>query len=180
MPEYLLPDVGEGLTEAEIVSWKVKVGDTVEINDIVCEIETAKSIVELPSPFAGVVTAVLVSEGETIPVGTPIIAIGDDAAAEGGAAPAAPEPAEMEIDLSNPAASGSAEGESLVGRMKADRGPTRRARKVSSGALATHIQTQASFETGLASPLVEAEDPDPAVPAHTPAPVEPLEPAALR
>jgi pyruvate dehydrogenase E2 component (dihydrolipoamide acetyltransferase) len=50
MAEYLLPDVGEGLTEAEIVSWKVKVGDTVAINDIVCEIETAKSIVELPSP----------------------------------------------------------------------------------------------------------------------------------
>ena len=53
MPEYLLPDVGEGLTEAEIVTWKVKVGDTVEINDIVVEIETAKSLVELPSPYAG-------------------------------------------------------------------------------------------------------------------------------
>ena len=89
MAEYLLPDVGEGLTEAEIVSWKVEVGDTVAINDIVCEIETAKSIVELPSPFAGVVSAILAPEGETIPVGTPIIAIGDDAAAEGGAAPAA-------------------------------------------------------------------------------------------
>src|SRR3954453_18246961 len=85
MPEYLLPDVGEGLTEAEIVSWKVKVGDTVAISDIVCEIETAKSIVELPSPFAGVVSAILAPEGETIAVGTPIIAIGDDAAAEGGA-----------------------------------------------------------------------------------------------
>src|SRR4051794_25272745 len=109
MPEYLLPDVGEGLTEAEIVSWKVKVGDTVEINDIVCEIETAKSIVELPSPFAGVVSAILAPEGETIQVGTPIIAIGDDAAGEGGAAPATSAPAEMEIDLSNPAASGSAE-----------------------------------------------------------------------
>ena len=69
MPEYLLPDVGEGLTEAEIVSWKVKVGDTVAINDIVCEIETAKSIVELPSPFAGVVSAIMVPEGETIAVG---------------------------------------------------------------------------------------------------------------
>src|SRR4051812_11855469 len=153
MPEYLLPDVGEGLTEAEIVSWKVKVGDTVAINDIVCEIETAKSIVELPSPFAGVVSAIHVPEGETIAVGTPIIAIGEDAAPS--AEPAAPaETPAMEIDLSNPAASGSGEGESLVGRMKADRGPTRRPRKVSSGTLATHIQAQASFETGLASPLV--------------------------
>src|ERR1700742_4118015 len=99
MPEYLLPDVGEGLTEAEIVSWKVEVGDTVAINDIVCEIETAKSIVELPSPYAGVVSAILVPVGETVAVGTPIIAIGAEEAAE----------AEMEIDLSNPAASGSGE-----------------------------------------------------------------------
>ena len=76
MPEYLLPDVGEGLTEAEIVTWKVKVGDQVAINDVVVEIETAKSLVELPSPYAGQVTAILVAEGETVPVGTPIIAIG--------------------------------------------------------------------------------------------------------
>src|SRR5512139_3064841 len=83
MPEYKLPDPGEGLTEAEIVSWKVKVGDAVEI-------ETAKSLVELPSPFAGTVSAILVDEGETVEVGTPIIAIGDVAEA---AAPA-PAPAE--------------------------------------------------------------------------------------
>ena len=76
MAEYLLPDVGEGLTEAEIVAWRVKEGDTVEINDIVVEIETAKSLVELPSPYAGVVTALLVPEGEMVPVGTPIISIG--------------------------------------------------------------------------------------------------------
>ena len=56
MADYLLPDVGEGLTEAEIVAWRVKEGDTVQINDIVVEIETAKSLVELPSPYAGVVT----------------------------------------------------------------------------------------------------------------------------
>jgi pyruvate dehydrogenase E2 component (dihydrolipoamide acetyltransferase) len=82
MSEYKLPDVGEGLTEAEIVSWRVAVGDTVKVNDVIVDIETAKSIVELPSPFAGVVTAVLVEEGKTVPVGTPIIAIGDREAAE--------------------------------------------------------------------------------------------------
>ncbi len=125
MPEYLLPDVGEGLTEAEIVTWKVKVGDVVAVNDIVVEIETAKSLVELPSPYAGEVTALLVKEGETVPVGTPIIAIGEPAA--GGGAPAEEPPAE--IDLSNPAASGGGEGESLVGRMKAERGATRRPRR---------------------------------------------------
>ena len=173
MPEYLLPDVGEGLTEAEIVAWKVKVGDVIEINDIVCEIETAKSIVELPSPYAGTVSGLLVKEGETIAVGTPIIAIGD-AAGESSAAPA-DEP-EMEIDLSNPAASGSGEGESLVGRMKADRGPTRRPRKVASGTEAAHMQAQAAFEPA-ASPMVEAADLEPAVPARS---AETIEPAQLR
>jgi 2-oxoisovalerate dehydrogenase E2 component (dihydrolipoyl transacylase) len=130
MPSYLLPDVGEGLTEAEIVAWKVKVGDVVAINDVVVEIETAKSLVELPSPYAGEVTALLVSEGETVAVGTPIIAIGEPAPA-GATDPTPPDvpPAEMDIDLSNPAASGGGEGESLVGRTKADRGATRRARR---------------------------------------------------
>ncbi|NEA36139.1 dihydrolipoamide acetyltransferase family protein [Streptomyces sp. SID13031] len=73
--QFRLPDVGEGLVEAEIVSWKVKVGDTVKLNDTVVEIETAKSLVELPVPFAGVVTELLVPEGETVDVGTPIISV---------------------------------------------------------------------------------------------------------
>ncbi|HVX52961.1 dihydrolipoamide acetyltransferase family protein [Nocardioides sp.] len=81
--EFKLPDVGEGLTEAEIVTWHVAVGDEVKINDIVCDIETAKSVVELPSPYAGVVQALLVPEGETVEVGTPIIRIGDAGAADG-------------------------------------------------------------------------------------------------
>ncbi|WP_427005645.1 dihydrolipoamide acetyltransferase family protein [Pseudarthrobacter sp. H2] len=88
--KFNLPDVGEGLTEAEIVSWKVKAGDTVAVNDVICEIETAKSLVELPSPFAGTVTELLVPEGVTVDVGTPIISVTDAAAPEV-AAPAAPE-----------------------------------------------------------------------------------------
>ena len=72
---FSLPDVGEGLTEAEILSWKVAVGTEVSINDVVVEIETAKSVVELPSPYAGTVEALLVAEGETVEVGTPIISI---------------------------------------------------------------------------------------------------------
>ena len=75
--KFNLPDVGEGLTEAEIVTWKVKPGDTVAINDVLCEIETAKSLVELPSPFAGTVTELLVPEGITIDVGTAIISVSD-------------------------------------------------------------------------------------------------------
>ncbi|MEO9324103.1 dihydrolipoamide acetyltransferase family protein [Nocardioides sp. C4-1] len=139
MPEYLLPDVGEGLTEAEIVAWKVKVGDVVAINDVVVEIETAKSLVELPSPYAGEVTALLVSEGDTVEVGTPIIAIGApvEAVAQDPTPPDV-QPAEMTIDLSNPAASGGGEGESLVGRTKAERGATRRARRPIADAAGVH------------------------------------------
>jgi 2-oxoisovalerate dehydrogenase E2 component (dihydrolipoyl transacylase) len=175
MSEFKLPDVGEGLTEAEIVAWKVKVGDVIEINDIVVEIETAKSLVELPSPYAGTVLALMVPEGETVPVGTPIIAIGDPSEAghastpvEPVETPATPAQPEMEIDLSNPRASGGGEGESLVGRNKADRAPVRRARKaatpgVAVGAAAANVQAQGSFQPGP-SPMVEGAD-EPAVPA---------------
>jgi pyruvate dehydrogenase E2 component (dihydrolipoamide acetyltransferase) len=73
--QFKLPDVGEGLTEADIVSWKVKPGDSVTVNQVIVEIETAKSLVELPSPFDGVVTDLLVPEGQTVDVGTPIISV---------------------------------------------------------------------------------------------------------
>lgn len=72
---FNLPDVGEGLTEAEIVSWRVAAGDTVAVNDIICEIETAKSLVELPVPYAGDVAELVADEGETIEVGQPLIRI---------------------------------------------------------------------------------------------------------
>lgn len=72
---FNLPDVGEGLTEAEIVTWKVAAGDTVSVNQIIVEIETAKSLVELPVPFAGVVAELLAKEGETVEVGKPIIGV---------------------------------------------------------------------------------------------------------
>jgi pyruvate dehydrogenase E2 component (dihydrolipoamide acetyltransferase) len=73
--KFYLPDVGEGLTEAEIVSWKVKPGDSVAINDVLVVIETAKSLVELPSPYEGQVGELLAKEGETVEVGTAIITI---------------------------------------------------------------------------------------------------------
>ena len=61
-----MPDVGEGLTEAEIVTWRVAVGDTVAVNQMLVEIETAKAAVELPSPFAGTVGALLAQPGDTV------------------------------------------------------------------------------------------------------------------
>jgi pyruvate dehydrogenase E2 component (dihydrolipoamide acetyltransferase) len=72
---FNLPDVGEGLTEAEIVSWKVSAGDQVTVNQVICEIETAKSIVELPCPFAGTIEKLYAKEGDTVLVGSPIISV---------------------------------------------------------------------------------------------------------
>lgn len=89
---FPLPDVGEGLTEAEILEWKVAVGDTVTVNQILVEIETAKAAVELPSPWAGTVHALLAEPGVTIAVGTPIISIDTEPGA-GPAPQAAPAPA---------------------------------------------------------------------------------------
>jgi 2-oxoisovalerate dehydrogenase E2 component (dihydrolipoyl transacylase) len=92
---FNMPDVGEGLTEAEILSWHVAVGDTVTVNQIIVEIETAKAAVELPSPYAGTVAALLVEPGVTVEVGSPIIAISDGADEPAATpAPAAPAPAQ--------------------------------------------------------------------------------------
>jgi pyruvate dehydrogenase E2 component (dihydrolipoamide acetyltransferase) len=96
--QFKLPDLGEGLTEGDILKWTVAVGDTVDVNDTIAEVETVKAAVELPSPWAGVVTALHAAEGETVPVGTPIISI-DTAGGE---------------DISRPAAAAAAATEDLV------------------------------------------------------------------
>jgi pyruvate dehydrogenase E2 component (dihydrolipoamide acetyltransferase) len=85
--EFRLPDLGEGLTESEIVAWKVAVGDTVALNQIIAEVETAKAVVELPSPFAGVVAALHEQPGTVVEVGKPIVSFeveGDDGTPAGG------------------------------------------------------------------------------------------------
>ncbi|MCC3294364.1 2-oxo acid dehydrogenase subunit E2 [Arthrobacter sp. zg-Y411] len=114
---FNLPDVGEGLTEADIVEWKVKAGDTVAVNDVIVEIETAKSLVELPSPYAGTVASLLVREGETVDVGTPIISVAVDGGAAGAdldgtddALPAARTPEQTPADSSPEAPSASLTG----------------------------------------------------------------------
>ncbi|MFJ6456392.1 dihydrolipoamide acetyltransferase family protein [Paenarthrobacter sp. NPDC091669] len=140
--KFNLPDVGEGLTEAEVVAWKVKPGDVVAINDVLCEIETAKSLVELPSPFAGTVTELLVEEGITVEVGTAIIAVAEGAegtdGAGGDAAPAAPAvemplygklPADDDHDDNRPA------GGPLVGSGPKADAVKRRARKRPAGSV---------------------------------------------
>ncbi|MFT7835200.1 dihydrolipoamide acetyltransferase family protein [Saccharothrix sp. BKS2] len=85
--QFPLPDTAEGLTEAEILTWHVRPGDEVKVNQVICEIETAKAAVELPCPWDGVVTELLAEVGQTVEVGSPIITIDLDPA--GAAAPAA-------------------------------------------------------------------------------------------
>ena len=84
--QFLLPDAGEGLTEAEILTWHVAPGDTVAVNQIIVEIETAKAAVELPCPYAGVVSELYAEPGATVQVGTPLIAIDVDPSGAGSAA----------------------------------------------------------------------------------------------
>ncbi|WP_327316456.1 dihydrolipoamide acetyltransferase family protein [Streptomyces sp. NBC_01235] len=90
--EFKMPDVGEGLTEAEILKWYVQPGDTVTDGQVVCEVETAKAAVELPIPYDGVVRALHFAEGTTVDVGTSIIAV--DVAGGAGDAPVAEVPAQ--------------------------------------------------------------------------------------
>src|SRR5690348_10170614 len=96
--EFRLPDPGEGLTEADIVTWHVRVGDTVKVNDIVVEIETAKSLVE---------------EGSTVEVGTPIISVDDGQG--GAAAPAAPAAEPAQVPAAAAPAAEPAVAEGLIG-----------------------------------------------------------------
>jgi len=85
--DFRLPDLGEGLTEGEILSWSVQEGDTVALNQVIVEVETAKAAVEVPSPYAGVVTRIHVAAGTTVDVGTPIITVDTDPSAEQDDAP---------------------------------------------------------------------------------------------
>lgn len=130
---FPLPDVGEGLTEAEIVSWRVSPGDTVVLDQVFVEIETAKSLVELPSPVEGVVRELLVAAGQTVEVGTPIIVL--EVAGAGTAAapevPAAPVEAAAE-----PEAETETSGAVLVGHGASGHAPSRRKRH--GGVVAPH------------------------------------------
>src|SRR6201985_2892505 len=75
MPAFLLPDLGEGLTEAEIVTWRVQAGDVVTVDQTVVEVETAKAVVEVPVPFAGRVTALHGQPGDVVAVGDPLVTV---------------------------------------------------------------------------------------------------------
>jgi len=139
---FNLPDVGEGLTEAEIVSWKVKAGDTVTVNQVIVEIETAKSLVELPCPFAGVVSELLAKEGDTVEVGKSIISVtvadGASAVVTSSMPVVAEQPASMHEAVADAAAPAvEAKNPTLVGYgVSHSVGATRRQRQGTSGAAA--------------------------------------------
>ncbi|MCX5200144.1 2-oxo acid dehydrogenase subunit E2 [Streptomyces sp. NBC_00237] len=128
--EFKLPDVGEGLTEAEILKWYVQPGDTVTDGQVVCEIETAKAAVELPIPYDGVVHELRFEEGVTVDVGTPIITVD---VAPGTAAPEAPvaAPAPAPVPVTEPEEDKAPEGRQpvLVGYGVSESSTKRRARK---------------------------------------------------
>jgi len=116
--EFKLPDPGEGLTEAELVTWHVAVGDTVKVNDIVVEVETAKSLVELPVPFAGTVASLHAAEGDTVEVGTTIITVDDGVGGSADAVTPAPAAAAAQAPPEAPAEPSGADdtiGEGLIG-----------------------------------------------------------------
>lgn len=136
--EFKMPDVGEGLTEAEILKWYVQPGDTVTDGQVVCEVETAKAAVELPIPFDGVVHALLFEEGTTVDVGQVIISVqtGSGEAAE---APAQEIPAPAEAEEAAPAARQPV----LVGYGVSESSTKRRPRKAPATAVAAQNGTTA-------------------------------------
>lgn len=99
--EFRLPDLGEGLTESELVEWHVAPGDTVTLNQTIADVETAKAVVQLPSPFAGVVKELLVEPGSTVAVGSPIVSfdVDDGAVASTSSPPVEPEASRTEAEV---------------------------------------------------------------------------------
>ncbi len=173
LKEFKLPDVGEGLTEADIVKWHVKPGDQITVNQIIVEIETAKAVVELPSPYAGVVADLLVPEGATADVGTPIIAVSVGASAGAAAGATAPEPtsraiSEIEDLVPPPPAEGAVEP-GMVGSPapKAERQAVLVGYGVKLGTTSRRARKSASGTAGATAPAA------PAAPAGPPSQPQP-------
>lgn len=157
--EFKMPDVGEGLTEAEILKWYVQPGDTVEDGQVVCEVETAKAAVELPIPFDGVVKELLFPEGTTVDVGQVIISVdvaGDAPAPEPVVQAPVDTPAEAEAETEAEAEAAEPQGRQpvLVGYGVAETSTKRRARKGAEAAPANGTAAPAAAQRPLAKPPV--------------------------
>ncbi len=162
LKEFRLPDVGEGLTEADIVAWHVKPGDHVEVNQIIVEIETAKAVVELPSPWDGTVAHLLASEGQTVDVGMPIIAVDVSGTAPAAAADYA-ERSVVPAPATDPAPADQAERQPvLVGYGVKASSTTRRPRKAASPAAPAAPAAESAPAVRPAPPAAPAAEPAPA------------------
>ena len=159
--EFKMPDVGEGLTEAEILKWYVQPGDTVTDGQVVCEVETAKAAVELPIPYDGVVRDLHFPEGTTVDVGTAIIAV--DVGGGAAPAPAAEQSAAVQPAAAAPAeeskAAGSGRQPVLVGYGVATSSTRRRPRK---GPEVPVQQASTAIQTELNGHAPPAPEPAPA------------------
>ena len=155
MPDFLLPDLGEGLEEAEVTAWYVRVGDQVAVDQIVAEVETAKAAVEVPIPFAGTVTALHAEPGTTVPVGAPLISVAT--AAPGGDRPGPQTAGAPDDGRSERRAADEASGNVLVGygirpAPRRARGP----RRPAVSATRTPARTDVIAAAGPASPGLAA------------------------
>ena len=119
--EFKLPDLGEGLTEGEVARWLVAEGQEIGEDDPLVEIQTDKTTVEIPSPAAGTVTSILVSEGEVVPVGTVLVVIGGDGSGPASAAPPPKREEELVLEQHKPP-SGRTQATPLVRRLAAELG----------------------------------------------------------
>jgi 2-oxoisovalerate dehydrogenase E2 component (dihydrolipoyl transacylase) len=156
--EFRLPDLGEGLTESEIVAWKVAVGDTVTLNQIIAEVETAKAVVELPSPFAGVVAALHEQPGTVVEVGKPIVSFEIEDDGSGGSGDSAG------TAVGAGAAAGAKREPNLVGYgavLEASGRPARRARTFAAPAAASQPAPAAPVRAEPVAPVRAAEPVEP-------------------
>lgn len=179
--EFRMPDVGEGLTEAEIVKWEVAVGDTVTVNQILCEIETAKAAVELPSPFAGTIGALLAQPGDTVEVGRPIVVIETAEAGGGGPAAAAAPPAADEGGAKIGEAGVDGRIATLVGYGPRPGSVSRRPRRGAAAPAAVGAAPAGVAGTATGAPAATSAPtaPPPAPPAPAAAAPAPSHPAAV-
>ncbi|MEU4871834.1 dihydrolipoamide acetyltransferase family protein [Streptomyces sp. NPDC021608] len=160
--EFKLPDLGEGLTEAEIVRWLVQVGDVVAVDQPVVEVETAKAMVEVPCPYGGVVTARFGEEGTELPVGAPLITVAVGA-------PAA--------DVAEAGAGAGGSGNVLVGYGTSEAPARRRRVRSARPEPAATVTVDGTAPTLSAPPAAPAA---PAAPAEAPGPVPVISPLVRR
>jgi len=162
MPDFLLPDLGEGLDDAEVIAWRVEPGDRVVVDQVIAEVETAKAVVEVPVPYAGVVAALHVAPGSTVSVGQPLITVTTGDPAEGEPAGGFREPGVV-------TAAGSSESEEASGSVLIGYGTT-----------AAPARSRRGRRRGAASappagaPPTRPASPEPLVPGQRVAVVSPI------